>query len=103
VDGHAARTRRNVEHSDGTLILRVGPARGGTALTLQVCRELHRPVTIMNAELISATEAGAHAQAFAAHLAIQRLNVAGPRASQWPGGYAYAREVVRRLCSRTDE
>ncbi|WP_422880196.1 hypothetical protein [Methylomarinovum caldicuralii] len=25
------------------------------------------------------------------------LNVAGPRASQWRGGYAYARELLTRL------
>src|SRR5262245_9804382 len=35
-DGYAARTRRNVEISDGTLILCVGPPSGGTALAQKV-------------------------------------------------------------------
>ena len=102
-NGYPARTRRNVEHADGTLILCVSRPGGGTALTLTSCRELRKPVTIINAELISAREAGGHAAAFVAHMAIQRLNVAGPRASQWPDGYAYARDVVRRLCSGAAE
>lgn len=99
-DGYTARTRRNVEISDGTLILCAGPPSGGTALTLKVCRELRKPVIIINGRLISAQEAGAHAEALVAHMGIRRLNVAGPRASQWPDGYAYTREVVRRLLGR---
>jgi len=97
-DGYTARTRGNVVHSDGTLILCVGPPSGGTALTLQVCRELHKPVIIINGRLISAQEAGAHAEAFVAHMGIRRLNVAGPRASEWPEGHAYAQEVIRHVC-----
>jgi hypothetical protein len=37
------------------------------------------------------------AQDFVVQHRIKRLNLAGPRASEWPDGYAYAREVVRRL------
>jgi hypothetical protein len=102
-DGYRARTRRNVECSDATLILCVGRPSGGTAFTLQVCRGLRKPAIIINAELIATHEAGGHAAAFVLNMAIQRLNVAGPRASGWPDGYAYARDVVRRLCSGTGE
>lgn len=94
------RTRRNVEDSDGTLILCAGAPRGGTALTLDVCQELDKPVCVVDAKVVGAAQASARARAFVAAHGIERLNVAGPRASHWPGAHAYAREVVRGLCSQ---
>jgi len=40
--GYELRTRRNVESSDGTLILHRGPFGAGTQLTLETCREQAR-------------------------------------------------------------
>ena len=102
-DGYRARTRANVEDSDGTLILCVGRPSGGTAFTLQVCREQRKPAIIINAELIASREAVWHVAAFVSSMTIQRLNVAGPRASGWPDGCTYARDVVGRLCSGAGE
>jgi hypothetical protein len=95
--GYAGRTRRNVEDSDGTLILCVGAPSGGTALTLQSCHELAKPVCVVDAAIATAGEASVRARTFVETHAIRRLNVAGPRASHWPDAHAYAREVVRRL------
>jgi hypothetical protein len=95
--GYAERTRRNVEESDGTLILHHGPLSGGTKLTLDICRELGRPVLGLDAANVSAEEGAQRATVFVAAHGIHRLNVAGPRESHWPGGHPFARSVVRAL------
>ena len=78
------RTRRNVEHSDGTLILNLGMLDGGTALTVKLARQMGKPC------LIVALEEGIEPTAFREwldenHIAV--LNVAGPRESKRPGVY----------------
>lgn len=88
---YQARTRRNVEDSDGTLILNRGALDGGTALTVAHARQIGKPC------LIVALEEGIEPAAFrewltAHHITV--LNVAGPRESKRPGVYAAA---VRRL------
>ena len=85
------RTRRNVEDSDGTLILNQGPLDGGTALTVDDARRVGQPCRVV------ALETGIEPAAFRAWLDAQRIavpNVAGPRESQRPGVYAAA---YRRL------
>ncbi len=78
------RTRRNVEDSDGTLILNRGQLDGGTALTVKLARQMGKPC------LIVALEEGIEQEAFQAWLdanQIAVLNVAGPRESKRPGVY----------------
>ncbi|MDG4551709.1 MAG: putative molybdenum carrier protein [Candidatus Contendobacter sp.] len=84
---YQARTRRNVEDSDGTLILNVGKLDGGTALTASHARQIGKPC------LVVALEAGIEPTTFrdwlaANHIAV--LNVAGPRESKRPGVSAAA-------------
>jgi hypothetical protein len=84
---YETRTRRNVEDSDGTLILNLGTLDGGTALTASHARQIGKPC------LIVALEAGIEPAAFRAWLdrnQIAVLNVAGPRERQRPGVYAAA-------------
>src|SRR6266581_9524060 len=42
------RTERNVRDSDGTLVLTVGRADGGTALTISLTRRLKKPCQVVN-------------------------------------------------------
>lgn len=95
--GHAERTRKNVEDSDGTLILHLGPLTGGTRHTFDLCRTLAKPVCLLDAATVTPEEGAAQARAFIEAHAIARLNVAGPRASQWPGAHEYAHAAVRAL------
>jgi hypothetical protein len=84
---YPARTRRNIEDSDGTLILNLGKLDGGTALTVVHARQIGKPC------LVVALEEGIEPAAFRDWLAanhITVLNVAGPRESQRPGVYAAA-------------
>lgn len=85
------RTRRNVEDSDGTLILNRGMLDGGSALTVDHARQIGKPC------LIVVLEEGIDPARFRAWLdehRIRILNVAGPRESKRPGIYA---EAVRCL------
>ncbi len=91
------RTWRNVSASDGTLILCPGRPRGGTALTRSACRALDRPWLLVDAHRVDPTDAAERARAMVSGAGIRRLNVAGPRASEWPEGYRYAHAVVTNL------
>ena len=95
--GYAERTRRNVEESDGTLILHRGPLGEGTLLTLELCRELGKPVCLVDADTSSPTTAAVTARDFIERYGIERLNVAGPRRSRWTHSYHYAADAVHEL------
>jgi hypothetical protein len=93
------RTWQNVNDSDATVIFCNGALRGGTAETIRCCEELNRPHLV-----IDATETtGRNAVAALAHLvrehSVDALNVAGPRASEWPTGYAFASGVLEQFLS----
>jgi hypothetical protein len=94
---YAARTRRNVEDSDATLVICYGAPEGGTALTLGWCRRLGRPHVLIDAARLDAQAALAMLREFVRERRITRLNVAGPRASKQPGAYGYARTLIGRL------
>jgi hypothetical protein len=88
------RTRRNVEDSDGTLILNLGTLDGGTALTVKLARQMGKPC------LMVALEDGIEPTAFQEWLdahPIAVLNVAGPRESKRPGVYAAACRILDTL------
>jgi hypothetical protein len=95
--GYAGRTRRNIEESDGTLILHRGPLTEGTLLTLEICRELGKPVCMIDAAASNPERAAAVAREFIEAHDIERLNVAGPRRSHWTQSYHYALDAVRSL------
>jgi hypothetical protein len=95
--GYTRRTRQNVEDSDGTLILTFGPATGGTERTIEFCRRLARPHLILDAAAMPIEEAERCVVEFIRMHAIERLNVAGPRASTDARGYEYARALIGRL------
>ncbi len=87
------RTRWNVRDSDGTLILKTGLLKGGTALTTAIAQKLHRPLLIVDLDYPPKTET---VKAWLEQHHIHRLNVAGPRESNCPGIYARSFEWMRR-------
>ncbi len=80
------RTRWNVRDSDATLVVTAqAQASGGSALTLAVAQRMGKPcLHIAQAETPSVIEAGERIAQFILEHRIERLNVAGPRASQEP-------------------
>jgi hypothetical protein len=91
------RTRRNVEQSDGTLILHFGPLGAGMLLTLRICAELGRPVRLADGNEASPRDAALQARHFVDAQVIQRLNVAEPPGGTQPEAHDYAYAVVREL------
>jgi hypothetical protein len=88
------RTRWNVRDSDATLVVTINRrASGGTGLTLGACRQFGKPCLHLSAETTPdvATAADQLVQFVQTHQ-VQRLNVAGPRATQEPevGAFVHA-------------
>jgi hypothetical protein len=96
--GYEERTQKNVEDSDGTLVITFGRASGGTARTIDCCKRLGRPHLIIDASSLPLEEAVRDAQRFIGDEGVGRLNVAGPRASGEPRAHGYAYRLVRELC-----
>lgn len=91
------RTRRNVEQSDGTLVLAAGAPVGGTGATVDHARRMGKPVLVVD---LAAPGAGPGPDGIAEWIEARRirvLNVAGPRESGRPGVYDDARAVIDRL------
>jgi hypothetical protein len=130
--GYAERTAQNVADSDGTLIISNGEPIGGTRETAERCVKMQKPHLIIDCKLVAINQAIDLVFGFVSQLssrAIARepeqvtlelaprdrstltgmtiiLNVAGPRASQWPEGHAVAHQIVsgmlRRISGQND-
>ncbi|MCZ6532881.1 MAG: putative molybdenum carrier protein [SAR324 cluster bacterium] len=94
--GYAQRTRWNVRDSDGTLLLLLGEAKGGTALTLAEAEKHGKPLLALD---LSAPLDKAAFLAWMHEHGISHLNVAGPRESQQPGVNLKAAQALRALLS----
>lgn len=91
------RTRRNVEDSDGTLILNLGELEGGTLATLRFAERLKRPVLVVQADEPPPEESVREVARWLREVNIATLNIAGPRESKRPGTYAAVSAFLDRL------
>lgn len=98
--GYRQRTRRNVQDSDGTLIVTFGEPIGGTATTLEFCEHERKPYLLLDANQTSAERAAEMVAEFVSKNRITVLNVAGPRAGREPGAYRYAHDVMSKYLNR---
>ena len=92
--GYRERTLRNVLDSDGTAIIHDGELEGGTRLTWVYCNQHGRPGVLIDASALSHDQAVAALVEFITGNDLKVLNVAGPRASKWPGAFACTRELL---------
>ncbi|PYK19201.1 MAG: hypothetical protein DME53_11900 [Verrucomicrobia bacterium] len=88
--GFTERTMQNVKDSDGTVVIYSRQIGGGTEQTVRLCVDLQRPHELIDASKIRAQDAASLIADFVRAKKIKILNVAGPRASEWPEGYEYA-------------
>ena len=98
--GYADRTHRNLMEADGTVVIHFGPLRGGTALTVELCRQHVRRCWLIDGEQSSISDAIESLCRFVSESRIAVLNVAGPRASQCAHAYRYAYAVIAGLIER---
>ncbi|MFO7753016.1 MAG: putative molybdenum carrier protein [Desulfobacteraceae bacterium] len=94
---YAARTRKNVMDSDGTVLLARGPLTGGTLLTKKIARQAHRPCCHIDLLAMDEFEGALVLNSFVSESDIRVLNVAGPRLSSDPGIYRSVKAVVEAL------
>lgn len=91
------RTRRNIQDSDGTLIISTQPLTGGTALTRKLARELDKPLLIVEPTGLFLSEL---IEQWLKDHKIRVLNVAGPRESTSPGIARQTRDILHQLWPR---
>ena len=94
-----ARTLKNVQDSDGTVILFSGTLSGGTLLTQKLCVREKKPFIVLDAQAMTKLRAAGAIARFVEEHGIGVLNVAGPRLSGWPAGYSFALGVVGAVIS----
>ncbi len=94
--GYLERTARNVADADGTLIFYSGSLQGGTKATADFCSAQRKPSLLIDAGEIDLERAVALIAEFVRSHQIKVLNVAGPRASQWPQGYAFVFQTLAK-------
>src|SRR5258708_4853291 len=103
--GYQHRTIRNIEDSDGTLIIYFTGLEGGTEETAYRSIKLGKAYKLIDGDEIPVSRAIELAATFVSGHAIRTLNVAGPRASKSPHAYQYAFDLVsgllRRLLAKT--
>jgi Circularly permutated YpsA SLOG family len=92
--GFTERTLQNVKDSVGTLVIYPGKLTGGAEQTVQFCVEQQRPHLLVDASSVSRDDAARLIGEFVHKNKIDALNVAGPRASEWPEGYDYASRAL---------
>ena len=95
-----ARTAQNVRDSDGTIIIYFHELSGGTAYTVGCCIEDRQPYRSIDAAKYSPEDAATLMVSFLIDHDIKILNIAGPRASEWAGAYAYVFRALDLFISR---
>ncbi|AOY02208.1 hypothetical protein BJP62_05175 [Jeongeupia sp. USM3] len=95
--GYRQRTRRNVEDSDGTLIINLGELDGGTKATRIFAEQMGKPCLIVQLDAGVTVEVASSVLAWLREHAIRTLNVAGPRESKRLGIYRLTVELLQTV------
>jgi hypothetical protein len=85
--GYRQRTKRNIQDSDGTLIINMGTLEGGTLQTHQFALRLKKPYLVVQLDTGITDAMVAWTLTWIKHNNLETLNVAGPRESKRPGVY----------------
>jgi hypothetical protein len=92
------RTRLNVEDSDGTLVLTAGSPKGGTALTLKLAQQLHKPFLLVD---LARDADPSVLQTWIRGNNIRVLNIGGPREGESSGIYEQASAFLRQALTQS--
>ena len=95
--GYRQRTRRNVEDSDGTLIVNLGELDGGTLATRIFAEKAGKPYYVAQVDDGATDEMAASVLAWLRAHHIKTLNVAGPRESKRPGIYQQTTALLQAV------
>ena len=96
-DGYLERTRRNVEDSDGTLVVNLGELDGETLVAQQFAEALGKPHLVIQLSGEITAEAANDVLVWLRHHEIKTLNIAGPRDRRRPGAYGLTVELLAAM------
>jgi len=91
---HSQRTEWNVRDSDGTLLLTCGNPTGGTALTIRLAKQHHKPHLVID---LNQNPKPSEVYSWLIQHNIHILNIAGPRQSTYPAIYQLAFTFLKTL------
>jgi hypothetical protein len=92
---YPVRTAKNMQDSDGTLVLTMGSPMGGTALTIKLAKEKRKPFLVFDPKKEKGDPLFIGNWILTNQIKI--LNIAGPRESECPGVYHQASGFLRAL------
>ena len=95
--GYAERTLKNVQDSDGTVVIYFGMLGGGTEKTLYHCIEQQKAYLLIDAREVDSERAAVRILEFFRGLHGPALNFAGPRASGEARAYEYTLRAVNQF------
>ncbi len=95
--GYLERTERNVSDADGTVVFHAGVLAGGSKATADFCAAQGKPCCLIDASTVGPMAAAQRVEEFVRANKLEILNVAGPRASQWPEGYDFAFQTLEKF------
>ena len=95
--GYNERTLKNVQDSDGTVIIYFGQLSGGTEDTLRYCLHEKKPYLLLDGLEVKTGRAAERIMEFLRISPGGILNFAGPRASNEPRAYEYTTQVVEKF------
>ena len=94
------RTKKNILHSDATLIFYSGKLTGGTLLTFNYAKQQNKPYLTINLAKLTFEESIANIQIWLKKIHPKILNIAGPRESSSPGIYNQVKEILMMIFSK---
>ena len=92
-----ARTLANVDLADGVCIIAPADAAGGTALALEHARATGKPVIQLGGDGQTIEQLITSLAEWIKLLPGGKINVAGPRLSEWPESYQQTRRIFDGL------
>ena len=95
--GYRPRTKKNVQDSDGTVIIYFGQLSGGTEETLRFCLSEKKPYLLLDGREVKSDRAAERMVDFQSTLPGRKLNFAGPRASSEPQAYEYTAKAIEKF------
>jgi len=98
--GYPARTKKNIEASDGTLVFCQGKPKTGTKLTVELAAELGKPCLVIDIDAVDQSRASRMVYDWIISKRILTMNVAGPRLSSSPSVAAMAKQVLLDVLSK---
>src|SRR2546429_362178 len=98
--GRRERTCRKMSDTGGKGGFYFHELEGGTGYTVGCCIEDRQPYRLIDAARYSPEDAATLMVSFVYDHDVETLNLAGPRESEWAGGYAYAFRAVDVFVSR---